>query len=401
MTPPKVVLNRKDISPRMIAILDKFKTDKMAMATLKHYLQIATHKLMQDSMKHDSFCDYFLYPKKIPTLLLKLYGVNERELKEEMIQFHLKDYSVYDDIYYLTLMLSYLIGLDQDDAELRQYSLTLISVRIWNYYKMRFFPKVCNPEIARYVINYELQGNHTFKKHGTPFGYILKLSVPALEAKYPAEIANNPMDVYAGLKRIISTLRSRYNQLLKGIAEAYYRSHAQGKKEAVGSLQKESFDSGSDMVERTEHFSGIVERVADKVSKNSVLKNKVLSKNPAKDFLYKKFFISNQVIDQIDKWLDDDENEEDLKYFIELVIAGVKPQKEEEICSLNIEVLANRISSARKDENFQKAKELVAGITKNIFEKSGSLSTQLDYRYRKIVMVSLITYIKILLCKGL
>lgn len=396
-----VKLNRKDISPRMIAILDKFKTDKMAMATLKHYLQIATHKLMQDSMKHDSFCDYFLYPKKIPTLLLKVYGINEREIKEEMKQFHLKDYSVYDDIYYLTLMLAYLIGLDQDDAELRQYALTLISVRIWNYYKLRFFPKACNPDIARYVINYELQGNHTFKKHGTPFGYILKLSVPALEAKYPAEIAANPMDVYAGLKRIISTLRSRYNQLLKGIAEAYYRSHAQGKKESVGALQKESFDSGSDMVEKNEHFSGIVERVSDKVSKNAVLKNKVLSKNPAKDFLYKKFFISNQVIDKIDSWLDDEENEEDLKYFIELVIAGVRPKKEEEICELNIEVLANRISSARKDENFQKAKELVAGITKAIFEKSGSLSTQLDYRYRKIVMVSLITYIKILLCKGL
>ncbi len=396
-----VKLNRKDISPRMIAILDKFKTDKVAMATLKHYLQIATHKLMQDSMKHDSFCDYFLYPKKIPTLLLKVFGVNERELKEEMKQFHLKDYSVYDDIYYLTLMLAYLIGLDQDDEELRQYALTLISVRIWNYYKMRFFPKVCNPDIARYVINYELQGNHTFKKHGTPFGYILKLSVPALEAKYPAEIAADPMHMYAGLKRIISTLRSRYNQLLKGIAEAYYRSYAQGKKESVGALQKESFDSGSDMVERNEHFSGIVERVADKVSKNAVLKTKVLSKNPAKDFLYKKFFISNTVIDKIDAWLDDEENEEDLKYFIELVVAGVKPKAEEEVCSLNIEVLANRISSARKDENFQKAKELVAGITKAIFEKSGSLSTQLDYRYRKIVMVSLITYIKILLCKGL
>jgi len=396
-----VKLNRKDISPRIIAVLDKFKTDKVAMATLKHYLQMATHKLMQDAMKHDSFCNYFLYPKKIPTLLLKLYGLNEREIKEEMKQFHLKDYSVYDDIYYLTMMLGYLIGLDQDDEELRQYVLTLISVRIWNYYKLRFFPNACNPEIARYVINYELQGNHTFKKHGTPFGYILKLSVPALEAKYPAEIAADPMHMYAGLKRIISTLRSRYNQLLKGIAEAYYRSHAQGKKESVSALQKESFDSGSDMVEKNEHFSGIVERVADKVSKNSVLKNKVLSKNPAKDFLYKKFFISNQVIDKIDAWLDDEENEEDLKYFIELAIAGVRPSKEEEICNLNIEVLANRISSARKDENFQKAKELVAGITKDIFEKSGTLSTQLDYRYRKIVMISLLTYIKLLLCKSL
>jgi len=401
MTPPKAVLNRKDISPRMIAVLDKFKNDKLAMTTLKHYLQMGTHKLMQDSMKHDSFCDYFLYPKKLPTLMLKLFGLNERELKEEMKQFHLKDYSVYDDIYYLTLMLGYLIGLDQDDPELRQYSLTLISVRIWNYYKMRFFPKVCNPDIARYVINYELQGNHTFKKHGTPFGYILKLSVPALEAKYPAEIAANPMDVYGGLKRIISTLRSRYNQLLKGIAEAYYRSYKEGKKEAVGSLQKDSFDSGSDMVERNEHFSGIVERVADKVSKNAVLKRKVLQKPIPKEFLYKKFFISDAVISKIDNWLDNDENEEDLKYFIELIISGIKPKSEEEICALNIEVLANKINSARKEESFQKAKELVAGITKAIFEQNGELSTQLDYRYKKIVMVSLITYIKILLCKGL
>jgi hypothetical protein len=397
----QIQLNRKDISKRIIAILDKFKDDKLAYTQLKHYLQLGTHKLMQDSMKHDSFCDYFLYPKKLPTLLLKLYGVNERELKEEMKQFHLKDYSVYDDIYYLTLMLAYLIGLDQDDSELRQYSLTLISVRIWNYYKMRFFPKTCNPEIARYVITYELQGNHTFKKHGTPFGYILKLSVPALEAKYPQEIAKNPMEQYSGLKRIITTLRSRYNQLLKGIAEAYYNAHKEGKKESVGSIHQESFDKNSDMVERQEHFSGIIERVTDKVQKNAVLKSKVLSKNPAKDFLFKKFYISNSVIDSIDTWLDDEENDEDLKYFIELVIAGAKPKKEEELCSLNIEVLANKISSSRKDENFQKAKELVAGITKTIFDKRGELSTQLDYRYRKIVMVSLLTYIKLLLCKSL
>ena len=399
MIPKNVKLNRKDLSPRIVAILDKFSSDKIAYSTLKEgYLKLATHKLLQDSLKHDTFCDYFKVPRKLPTHLLKLYGINERELEHEFRQFHLKDFKIYNDPYYLTLMMAYLIGLDRDDGELRQYAIALIAPLIWNYYKLTYFPKVCDAEIARYVINYELKNNSTFKKFGSPFNYIMNLTIPQLEAKYPQEIASNPLDEYAGLKRIITTLRSRFNQLLKLISQRYYLAYNEGKREGTSTLYKKSYTDSNEMIEKNEHFSNLTEKISDKILKIASLKKRVISTDPIRSLLYNKFYVGNQVLQKIDKYLDDEDNHDDLKYMIELLIAGIKPKSEEEICSMNIEVLANRISSSKKDEYFIKLKALVNGINTTLFEEQNK-STQSEYRNRKILLLSILAYVKLLHCK--
>jgi len=394
-----VTLNRSKLSPKIIAILDKFKLDKNANATLKHALKLSTHKIMQDSMTHNSFCDYFAVSKKLPGLLVKIYGITERELEHEMHQFNLKDYSVYTKSYYTTLLLSYLIGLDNNDKELREYSLALISILIWNYYKLKYFPTVCDPEIARYVVNYELQANHTFKKYGSPFGYIMKHSIPGLEAKYPREIAADPTAEFAGIRRILTTIRSRYNQLMKGIGVAYYDAYSKGKKESVAGSHQSSYADSKEQTETREHFSGVIERVTDKIMKNGSLRTKVLSKDPIKKFLYGKFFLSNSVISKIDDYLDADK--EDLKYYIELLLSGLKLKSEEELCGLNLEVLANRITSSKKDEYFKKLKELNEGITTQIFGTDVNKNIQNKYRYNKITIVSILSYIKFMSCRSI
>lgn len=401
-----IKLNRSKISPMIIAILDKFKNDKHAYALLKDgYLKLASHKVMQDSMQHTSFCDYFPVSKKLPDLLLKLYGVNERELKHEMEQFSLVGSIVYTKNYYITLLMAYLIGLDNNDEELRQYSLLLISILIWNYYKLRYFPNVCDPKISQYVMNYELQGNHTFKSAGTPLNYIMKVTIPALENGYPERIAKDPTEHYEGLKRVITVIRPRFNQLFKNLAKNYYKAIESGKSESVHELRSKSYENSGEMVEKKEHFNNIIERLSDKIIKNGILKSKVIEKSPIKDMLYKKFFLSNQVFQKIDKYLDDDQNREDLKYYIELLLNGLKLKSEDELCTINMEVLANRITSSRKNEYYDKLKKFNTSIAVSVLhapnEDKGHISTQNEYRYSKIMITAILSYIKFLNCRSI
>jgi len=393
-------LNRSELSPKIIAILDKFKIDKTAYATLKEgYLKLAVHKILQDSLEHNSFCDYFKTPRRISDVLLKLYGINQRELQHEFEQFNLKGHRVYTDPYYQTLLLAYLIGLDQNDPELREYALVLISILIWNYYKLSYFKKGCDKEIARYALNYEIKGNNTFKKTGTPFNYILKLSIPQLEARYPQEIAAHPTEEKAGLRRIITTIRSRYNQLMKGMARSYYRAYEKGAKEGTSELYGSSYSDNNEMVEKNEHFTSIAERLSDKILKIASFKKDIISKDPIKDFLYKKFFISSTALQKLDKYFDDEENHDDIKYLIELLISGLKPKTEEDLCVFNMEVLANRITGAKKEEAFIKLKEFLNNVSNHVFGETGNTST--DYRNRKITLLAFLLYVKYLNCKNI
>jgi hypothetical protein len=254
-------------------------------------------------------------------------------------------------------------------------------------------------------MNYELQGNHSFKSAGTPLNYIMKITLPALENNYPKEIAGDPTHHYAGLKRVITTIRSRYNQLFKNLATNYYKAVESGKSESVHELHSTSYENSGEMVEKKEHFNNIIERLSDKIIKNGLLKSKVIEKSPIKDMLYKKFFLSNQVIQKIDQYLDDDNNKEDLKYYIELLLNGLKLRSEEELCGMNMEVLANRITSSRKDEYFDKLKKFNTSIAINILhtpnENVKHISTQNEYRYSKIMITAILSYIKFLNCKSI
>jgi hypothetical protein len=254
-------------------------------------------------------------------------------------------------------------------------------------------------------MNYELQGNHSFKSAGSPLNYIMKVTLPALENNYPKEIANDPTHHYAGLKRVITTIRSRYNQLFKNLATNYYKAVESGKSESVHELHSTSYENSGEMIEKKEHFNNIIERLSDKIIKNGLLKTRVIEKSPIKDMLYKKFFLGNQVIQKIDQYLDDDNNKEDLKYYIELLLNGLKLRNEEELCGMNMEVLANRITSSRKDEYFDKLKKFNTSIAINVLhvpnEDTKHISTQNEYRYSKIMITSILSYIKFLNCKSI
>ncbi len=383
-------------------IIQRFEHEPQLFMRLKQLLVMSAQKIQQQSLNHDTFCNTFQIPKALPNELLKLYGVNEREFKQSMQKVGFVDiHRMYNDLYYQTLCVAYLIGLAQDDEAVRKMSLLLIDVRIWNGRKLRSFPSFCDPDTARYVMNYALKGNHTLKKAGSVFDYLDRYSIPAVDGKYAPTIANNLDSHTEGLRKLIETNYSRFNQLFRSVRDAYYRSQKEGRKEVIGGQYQNQYGEG-EMVEARESFSGNIERLSDKIQKNAMIKRNVLLSPESKEIFKEKFNVSEASLKKINDWFMDDDNADELKYFYELAFTHLNPNNESDICKYEISILANKITSAKKDKHLLKAKEILDHVLASILgTKFNSLGKQSLYRLRAMVSYAMAINGKLLLCKKL
>ncbi len=382
-------------------ILERFDHEPQLYMRMKQLLVQSAQKIQQQALNHDTFCNTFQIPRALPQELLKLYGMNEREFKQAMEKIgFVKIHRMYDDIYYQTLCVAYLIGLAKGDENVRKMSLLLIDVRIWNGRKLKAFPSFCDPDVARYVLNYGLKGNHTLKKAGSSFDYLDKYSIPAVDGKYAPTIANNLDSHTEGLRKLIETNYSRFVQLFRSIQENYYSAVKNGKKESIGSKYGNQFGDG-DMVEQRDSFSGTIERLADKIIKNSMIKRNVILKPEAQKIFKDKFNVSEASLKKINAWFMDEDNEEELKYFYELLFTNVKPKNEGDICKFDVPFLANKITSSKKDQHLLKAKEILDHVLVAMVgsQKFGAYGKQSLYRARAIVAYAFIINAKMQLCK--
>jgi len=393
---------KRKLPPEIRVIIERFHHEPQLLMKLKQYLSMAAQQIIQHTLNHETFCDSFQPPNKLPNELLKLYGLTSKELKNALRKVGFDERNqMYDSIYYQTFVIAYLIGLEFDDENIRKLALLMIAIRIWNGRKKKSFPSYCDPDIARYVLNYVLQGNHTLKKAGSVFEYIDQYSIPHLDKKYsaPGEIRDNLDDPKKGLIRLITTIWSRYEQLFRSMRKAYYDSHKAGKKEIISDKYSQQYGSG-DMVESKESFSGNIERLVDKIEKNSMIKRNVLLKPEAKNIFKERFNVSDTGIKKINDWIEDDENQDELKYFYELVFTTLKPKNEHDICQYDIPILAKKVTSSKKESNLLKAKEIIGHILEEILgEKYSTLGTQNAYHFRLLTAYALMTYAKIMLCK--
>jgi hypothetical protein len=363
-------------------------------------LELRAQKIQQQSLNHETFCDTFQSPKTLHNELLRIYGISERELKQAMRKIGFVEVNrMYNDIYYQTLTIAYLVGLEFNDQNLRRMALLLIDIKIWNGRKLRAFPTFCDPDVARYVLNYILQGNHTLKKAGSAFEYIDQYSVPHLDNKYAPSIANNLDSDREGLRKLIETIWSRYEQLFRSIRKAYYNAHKDGKKEIITNKYSQQYGTG-EMVESKESFTGNIERLVDKIEKNAMLKRNAIMKPEAQKIIKDKFNVSTSGIQKINSWIEDEDNHEELKYFFELVFNTLKPKTEADICKYDVASLAPKVTSAKKEPNLIKAKEIISHALEEILgEQYKRFGNQSLYRYRLLISYAFIIYAKIMLCK--
>ncbi len=380
-------------------VLERFHHEPMLLAKLKNVLRIAAQHIAQKAMSQDTFCDTFQPPNKLPARLMEYYGLSEREMQAAMAKIGFILHKQYTIPYYQAFCISYLIGLEFDDEVIRKMSLLMIDIRLWNGRKMAFFPKFCDPDTARYVTNYMIKGNHTYKKPGTPFRYLDEHSIPAVDLKYKTSIPNHLDEDREGLRKLIESNKSRIRQVLDSLREHYYNAIADGKKEIISGMYKNQYDAG-DMIEARESFSSTVERLVDKIQKNAMMKRNVLMAPESKKVIQEKFRLSDASIKQFEDWLGDDDNQEEIKYFFELVFTSFKPKDESDICQFDIDVLADKVSGAKKDPELLKAKQVLEHMVMSIMgTRYNSLAMSSIARAKKIAAYAIMTYAKILLCK--
>ncbi len=393
---------RKKLPPELRIVLERFNHEPQLLMKLKQFLSLAAQKIAQYSLNHSTFCDGFQPPNKLPNELLKLYGMTSKELKIPMrkIGFDLRN-AMYDNTYYQVFCVAYIIGLEFDDENIRKLSILMIAVRVWNGRKKKAFPTYCDPDIARYVLNYVLQGNHTYKKAGSAFDYIDTFNIPHVDKVYNERIANNLDDHREGVRKLIETEFSRFVQLFRSMRNAYYRTHKEGKKEIISQKYGNQYGDG-DMVETKESFSGNIERLVDKIDKNSILKRNVIMSPESLKIFKDKFNISKEGVQKINNWMEDDDNKEELHYFYELVFTTLKPQSEADICKFDIPALAYKVTSSKKDPNLLKAKEVIDHVLEEVLgPKYKTLGKQSIYRLKPVIAYAFMIHSKLMLCKKL
>ncbi len=367
---------------------------------LKNKMAQEFHSIHQHSMSQDTLCDKFKTPHGISKELLVMFGMNERELKQSMEKIgFVKQHRMYNNIYYQTLAVVYLIGLDKDDELIRKASILLMEIQIWNGRWIRRFPQYCDPDIMRYVINYSLKGNHTLKKSGTAYNYLANFSAPAIDLKYSKTIPSNLDSHTEGLRKLVDTAYSRIAQIFTSVAEHYYRLYKSGTKEIISGQYQNQYGEG-DMVEARESFSGNIERIIDKMQKNAMLKRNILTAPASKKILKDKWNMGDAAIKKMNDWFEDDDNEEEIKYFFELVFTKLKPQNETDVCKFEVNKLSELVTGARKDPQLLKAKEILEHMIMAIAgDNYNRVGIQSKYKMRNFASYGFMIYAKTLLCK--
>ncbi len=390
---------KKKLPPKLQTVLERFETNPQLLLKLRQALSQSIQKVVQQTINHETFCDLFQIPNKLPRELLNLYGLTERELQAELYKVGFEINRMYLDPYYQSMVTAYLVGLNFDDKNIRRIALLLIDIRLWNGRRIKYIPAFCDPDVARYALNYEIKGNHKVKKATSVFDFLDRHSVPAVDEKYAPTIANNLDHKTEGLRKLIETNYVRLDQSFRSMKDAYYRVSQSGKKEIISGSFKNQFGDG-DMVEARESFSGNIERLVDKMQKNAIMKKNLLMKPDAKNIIKDKFRISDASIQKVNNWLDDEDNHEEIKYFFELLFANLKPRSEADICKYDIPVLANMVSSSKKDKNLLKAKEILTHALMAVLgDKFKTLGVQNASRLRSMISYSFMIYAKVLLCK--
>jgi len=396
---------RDKLIPELKLILERFHHDPQLLAKLKRQLSMAGQKVAQHSINHESFCDRFLIPNQLPSELIKLYGVSEKEMKHFMQKIGFVSFNrMYAQAYYQAFAISYLIGLEFDDINIRKLSIFMTVIKVWNGRKMRIFKRYCDPEIAKYVVNYELQGNHTYLKGGrNNFEFIDRYNVPAFEKTYgaPNKIADNLDSFTEGLRKIVEMEHSKIIQLFRSMGKAYYKVYREGKKEVTNDKYGQTYEDG-DMVEQKETFSGVVERLVDKIEKNSMLKRNVVMRPEAQEVMKAKSNISSKGIQQLNDWIENEDNSEEVRYFFELLFSTLKPKNESDLCQVDVHVLVTKVTSSKKDPNMVKAKEILDHMLISVLgDKFKSLGSQRIAQLKMIAGYAMIIHMKLMLCKTL
>ena len=402
--PPKIEYtegaNIKNLPPKLKAIFERAKQDPEFLNEIISVLKTAVSKMIAHAQEHQSFCDMFIYPTDIAKKLMRIYGISESELKEEIskIGFY-QGHRNYSEPFFITLTIAYGIGVYTDNDTLRILALMLIAARYWNSMVKSFFPRGCSHEYAKYAIQYLTKNNSPFKKYQTPLAFFTKYFVINLDNFLPIYLRQDIAHPKTGLIKILTTIQPRIHGYFSDTFQKhYYYAYEKGLKVTSEDAYQSAYDNKNEMVEAKETIQNVIQQILDKFKKNQMLTKDILLKPDVKNYFKRKFNISDKILIKINNYIN--ENQEDMEMIAEFILQGIKPKSEEDLCHLDIEAFMKSVGNAKKNEYFLKFKEYRNQITEHLFRDiKAKLGTQSWYKLQKIVGDALFAYIKVLICK--
>jgi len=352
-----------------------------------------------------TFCDYLKVSNSLPDTLMKKFGITDRQLLKA---FHEIGFKVQGDtinrshlnLYYLTLIMTYYIGVKYDDKKLRYYCIALIYMKLFNRGIKTYFPNGCQEEIANYVLNNMVNNNSKFKKYRNPVKVIIENLAPELDAKYEPYIKKHPAHPIKGLMIILTSSWNRSDQMFATHSKKYYQANKEGKREVVGTSVQSS-SSGNALVDNKKYSLNDIHKLSQDTYKALTYDKKTISIHD-ENIIKKESGVSKKVIDNYTTYLKDSSNSDDIEDLLELVLGIMKYSEIDQICGMHIVMNTNKISSSKDKNNdkIQKLKKSIDNIITLLYNTSISKmnNTQIS-KLRKAFLLILLLKIKQSSCK--
>lgn len=361
------------------------------------------------SIKHGTssttFCDFLKVSNSLPDTLLKKYGLTDRQVLRafQEIGFKVEGNTInrtHTNLYYLTLIMLYWIGVKYEDQELRYYCVALIYMKLFNRGIKAWFPNGCQEEIANYVLNNMVNNNSKFKKYRNPVKVIIENLAPELDAKYESYIKKQPAHPTKGLMIILTASWNRSDQMFNTHAQKYYKANKDGKREVSTSTYNTG--NNTDLVETKKYSLNEIHKLSQDTYKAiSYNKSKQLPQTDS-NTIKKVTGVSNKVIDNYCKYINDSSNSDDLEETIELLFQIMHYSETDQICSMHILMNTNKITNSKDKNNdkIQKYKNNVDNIIKLLYSSvSKNINNTQTLKLRKAFTVLLLFKIKQSSCK--
>ena len=115
---------------------------------------------------------------------------------------------MYGNDYYHLLLLFVLYGIKNNNDNIAKLALQLIMYRLWNGRLNVGFPKMCDPDIMKYVVS-NMTKKHKARHHDNPFDLINNHYAPTVLTKYKTSTILDPI---IGLKTIFNQSYIRLRQ---------------------------------------------------------------------------------------------------------------------------------------------------------------------------------------------
>ena len=338
-------------------IIEKFKKNSSLKSNLKQKLQQITSQLYLNAQSATTFCYRFQIPHRLPDQLFTVYGVPFAKIKEGFKKLNFHTNRMYEDPYYQSVIILYLIGLYGNDEELRKIALFLGMVKLYNGMQYKYFKNGCKENVAEFIRRAKINGKSLLKTK-SPLE-LLAHYIDTLDSKYADEIKKDPDNM---ILRLFAQSWGRLNQVFNNIAQVYYK-HVYDKNidSAIESLQKD--DQGILKIE--DHLlQGTIETLVDKFEKAISIKFPEIPESE-KQLLMKRLVVTEVAINKIYEYIKN--HPEVIKHQLGEFLMSVGIKSENDVHKLPILHTVDKILLRKNEVHSNNLKKLIDESLNDIF----------------------------------